>query len=316
MSTEITRIRVGEFAFGRPSNAYLLRNGPEAVLIDTGVGNQGGFENLRDGFAELDVGLEDLTHVLLTHWHADHAGLSGRLQAATGVPVHIHEADAPMVQRDEPIYDELSERQLDLMATWGVPKPKRDAVVELLDDPTQIHGRPADVEPFGADRTFEFGPLRIESRETPGHTAGHSTYLLRDGSDTVAFVGDTMLPELTPNIGGSDIRMNRPLRQYRTTLRRLQEIDPTTAEPGHKNTIRQPAERCGEILRHHEDRERSILEVVRAAGETTVWDISTTLFDDLDGIEVFNATGEVSAHLEELEANGEIDRGDGRVVAR
>lgn len=314
MTAEITRIRVGDFEFGRPNNAYVVRHGAQAVLIDTGVGNEAAFETLRDGFAPLDVGLDDVTDVLLTHWHADHAGLSGRIQTETGATIHIHEADAPMVQRDEPIHEKMGDKHQTLLREWGVPKPKRDRVVELLEDPAEIHGQPADVEPFSGDRTFEFGDLRIESRPTPGHTAGHSTYVLRQGPRTLAFVGDTILPKLTPNIGGSDVTLERPLQQYRRSLDRLKEVDPTTAKPGHDDTIQAPFERCEEILAHHAERERSVLDIVREAGRISVWDISTVLFDELRGVQIINGTGEVVAHLSELEAEDLISWHDGDVV--
>src|SRR5580765_5792641 len=58
----------------RATSATLIRRGGERVLVDCGEGTQR--QLLRS-----DVGLVDLEHVFLTHFHADHyLGLPGMLK--------------------------------------------------------------------------------------------------------------------------------------------------------------------------------------------------------------------------------------------
>lgn len=315
METDIERIQVGHFEFGRESNAYLLRQGEAAVLIDAGVGNEGAYSALAETVERLDTSLEDLSDVLLTHWHADHAGLAGRLDDEHDVRIHIHERDAEMVRRNADVFDSLRADQRTLLREWRVPEDDAASALALLQDPSRIHGRPADVTTFRDRAEFEFGDLRIRARHTPGHTAGHSSFLLERGSTTCAFVGDTVLPRLTPNIGGTDIRMDRPLDSFRDSIDRLMAMNPDRLYPGHSSVIEHPDERCSELRSHHEQRQEALLERI-GDNSMSVWDLTIRTFDEVTGVDVIQATGEVYAHIVELVHSNEVSYDDGMVTSR
>jgi glyoxylase-like metal-dependent hydrolase (beta-lactamase superfamily II) len=57
------------------SNAYLVDD-DEPVLIDTGSPDE--FKRLSRTLGEHDVAIEDLSLIVLTHGHADHAGTASR----------------------------------------------------------------------------------------------------------------------------------------------------------------------------------------------------------------------------------------------
>jgi glyoxylase-like metal-dependent hydrolase (beta-lactamase superfamily II) len=66
----------------------------------------------------------------------------------------------------------------------------------------------------GRLRAGGFGLMVIHS---PGHIAGHACdeFATEDGRQ--AFIDDTVLPVYTPNVGGSDCRLDNP---YPSTSRR------------------------------------------------------------------------------------------------
>lgn len=83
-----------------PGQAYLLRWGSRVLLVDTGRLGEGPAvaAALRDWGLDRDA----LTHVVLTHWHADHAGSAAEIGAWPGVQVLAHRADAPVVRGERP----------------------------------------------------------------------------------------------------------------------------------------------------------------------------------------------------------------------
>jgi glyoxylase-like metal-dependent hydrolase (beta-lactamase superfamily II) len=72
------------------TNCLLVRNGRDVVLIDTGIGDKNdakfrsiygleeGAIRLPESLAALGVGVEDVTHVILSHLHFDHCGWNTR----------------------------------------------------------------------------------------------------------------------------------------------------------------------------------------------------------------------------------------------
>jgi hydroxyacylglutathione hydrolase len=87
-----------------------------------------------------------LTHILVTHHHADHTAGIEPLKAETKCTVIGPKAEAGKI------------KGLDRTVAEG------DA--------------------------FDFGGVRVEVLDTPGHTAGHISYVVR--SENVGFVGDTL----------------------------------------------------------------------------------------------------------------------------
>ena len=78
-----------------PGQAYLLRQGDEVILIDTGIAGEA--DNIAK--ALLDWGLEPsaLTHVLLTHWHPDHVGSAAELRSWPSVKIWAGRPDADII---------------------------------------------------------------------------------------------------------------------------------------------------------------------------------------------------------------------------
>ncbi len=60
-------------------NVYLLEDGEELTLVDTGVKSAECREALKAALSHPDIESYQLTKVIVTHFHPDHIGLAGEL---------------------------------------------------------------------------------------------------------------------------------------------------------------------------------------------------------------------------------------------
>jgi glyoxylase-like metal-dependent hydrolase (beta-lactamase superfamily II) len=162
--------------------------------------------------------------------------------------------------------------------------------------------------------TLTVGGKRLQVVHAPGHTAGHCLFELDGGEE--AFAGDALLPEYTPNVGGADVRLDRPLERYLRTLRSIADADYRRVWPGHRDPIDDPTGRAREIIRHHEERAYRVLDALGRLGPCSVWAVSADLFGELSGIHILHGPGECYAHLEHLEADGlvTVENGEYRLT--
>lgn len=310
----VHRIQLDNALFEGRNAIYLFgadRDGP-TTLVDTGVATASVREALRDGLAAAGIAAEDLDRVLLTHYHADHAGLAGTLQAESDATVHVHRADAPMVAREEGSWQALRDRHLSAFEAWGMPDEERDELLAFLDAHDDIAGDPVDVEPFEDGATFEAGSTTLEAVHLPGHAMGLCGFEGEIDGETALLSGDALLPKYTPNVGGADVRAENPLAKYLDSLARIVDADYDRAYPGHRDPIEDPTERARTIHRHHRDRTERVIEVLREHGSADAWSVSAHLFGDLQNIHVLHGPGEAAAHLEHLAVHGLVERSEGQ----
>lgn len=182
--------------------AYLIPHANGAVLVESGPGST--LPGLQAGLAAHGLTPADITDVLLTHIHLDHAGAAGWL-ARQGARVHVHPVGAPHLLNPEKLLASAGRVYGDKMhALWGdflaVPED-RLAVVE-------------------DNQVVEIEELRFRALDTPGHASHHYAYIL----DDLIFSGDVAGVRLG---GIRHLRMPMPppefnLEQWRASLLRLQ----------------------------------------------------------------------------------------------
>jgi hydroxyacylglutathione hydrolase len=306
-------------------------DGP-VTLVDTGIATADVRADLEDGLANAGVAVGDVEQVLLSHWHEDHAGLAGWIQGKSGATVRAHAADAPLIGGDAGAREEMQARQRELFDEWGMPDGPREELLEFMSSFDDARGDPADVTPFESGERFRAGEREIEALHLPGHAAGLSGFVVgadgngpnTDGTDSEGtgrtdgggtgwenredrggglFSGDALLPRYTPNVGGADVRVDRPLGKYLQTLTRIAERDFSVAWPGHRDRIADPSGRAREIAVHHRERTERVVEIIREHGPTDAWTVSAHLFGDLSAIHILHGPGEAYAHLDHLTGN-------------
>lgn len=297
-------LKLGNAEFEGRNNAYLLQHTDETTLIDTGIATAETDQQLRDHLATHGHDFSDIDTIILTHWHPDHTGLAGTIQHESGATVYVHEADAPIVQQDETAIKRMQALQRERFDEWGMPAEKRNELLKRLDGSDAIAGDPVSVETITDGENLEIGASETQLRvlHAPGHSAGLCCFEFDGANDSAeAFVGDALLPVYTPNVGGADVRVDRPLERYLDTLRTISERGYSRVWPGHRDVIDNPAERAQFIIDHHRERAERVSRVLAEHGPANAWEVSAHLFGDLEGIHVMHGPGEAYAHLDHLE---------------
>jgi glyoxylase-like metal-dependent hydrolase (beta-lactamase superfamily II) len=144
-------------------NCWVLRDEHGVTLIDTGMARRG----LIPKLGRLGIAPGDVTRVLLTHGHADHAGGIAGLQRAGAQPtIEVGEGDLATVrgQQDQPTSDS---------STRSGRLFNRLPPVGPLSAPLE-HPDAAALQP--GDRLPSAGGLEVVA--TPGHTPGHLAFHL------------------------------------------------------------------------------------------------------------------------------------------
>jgi glyoxylase-like metal-dependent hydrolase (beta-lactamase superfamily II) len=148
--------------------SYLIRHSGGAVLIECGPGST--LASLEAGLAREGLSLRDVTHVLITHIHLDHAGAAGRL-SQLGAQVIVHPNGAPHMLNPEKLIASATRIYKDRMQTlWGEFLPVEEKQLKVPKDAQEI----------------VIGNLHFVVMDTPGHAEHHYCYLFED----VCFTGD------------------------------------------------------------------------------------------------------------------------------
>jgi glyoxylase-like metal-dependent hydrolase (beta-lactamase superfamily II) len=179
---------------GAVSNAYLWQWSEGLTLIDTGV--PGSAHAILGAIAAIGAHPEDVTEIVLTHFHADHTGSVAELARRTGASVLAHRADAVIIRGHQPpVPPDLTELERPLaealfgdLSTLPGPQPPPVDVTREVDD---------------GDATAGGGTIV----GVPGHTPGSVALLVPQLG--VLFTGDTIASyEGAPILGPFNI--NRP----------------------------------------------------------------------------------------------------------
>lgn len=298
------KVQLENVEFEGDNNVYILSGDGETALIDTGVSTPGTRDELEHGLNQHGLGFMDIDMVFLTHWHADHAGLAGYIQRLSGADVYIHEEDEALVRQDEGEWSRMQDLQSKYFREWGMPGDQRDELTAFLDGASEVMGEPVDVEGFQDGDRFQVGDVLLEALHTPGHTSGLTCFITEDGG---VYSGDALLPVYTPNVGGADVRTEKPLEKYIASLNKIVTHDFSLAWPGHRGTIREPEARALDIIAHHRERSRKIIQVLEEYGELSAWSVGSHLFGELESIHIMHGPGESYAHLEHMESIGVVE---------
>ncbi len=179
--------------------AYLIKTNGANVLVESGPATT--LPTLEAGLAANEVGLEDLTHIVVSHIHLDHSGAVGQIVSRNPqVRVLVHEVGAPHLIDPHRLWRSAARIYGDDMERlWGAALPV----------PTE------QVIPLTDDARFRLGDRDFRVRWTAGH-ASHHLVLLDEQTGTL-FTGD---------VGGVHI----PNTSYTTTPIPPPEVNPPAWE--------------------------------------------------------------------------------------
>ena len=148
--------------------SYLIPHSQGLILIESGPGST--LSGLEKHLLEYGYTFTDVTHVLLTHIHLDHAGAAGWL-ARQGAQIFVHEVGAPHMLNPEKLIKSATRIYGDLMdALWGEFLPVPEEKLTILT----------------GDGEFEIQGLPFYYLDTPGHAYHHLAYIF----ENTCFSGD------------------------------------------------------------------------------------------------------------------------------
>lgn len=160
-------------------NTLLLGSGKDIVLIDSGCGSLFGPTTGKAiiNLARAGVQPTDVTAVVITHAHGDHVG---GLLDAKGSPVFPNAQH--YVHKDELAF--WTAPNPDLSKSSAAPEMKKNLVAIAAKTFAALRGK---LEPF------ENGERIIEGLEVvaaPGHTPGHSAFVIGSGKQQLFYITD------------------------------------------------------------------------------------------------------------------------------
>ncbi len=222
------------------TNCLLLEDGTNRVLIECGYGEKWEEKERRifalesrtviDALAEISIDPADLTHIILTHLHFDHAGALTRWNAARDAVPTFPNATI-FVQRTE-WNDALANRST-------MTRTYLRSHLDPIEDRVELVDREADVLPG------------IRVMPMPGHTWGQQAVFFNDEAGIVCFPGDVMP---TVNHAGLAFSMGYDMEPYTNMHSKQRLLDRALLEgwrvvldhePGHAVvSVAREGERC------------------------------------------------------------------------
>lgn len=197
--------------------------------------------------AALDAALEGLkvTHVLLTHHHADHSPLAAPLAEKHGCKVYGKSLRASQSGKGENPLEAGNDSSF-------------NPDIEIND---------GDII-SGKDWT-------IEALHTPGHTSNHICYALRE--ENLLFSGDHIMGWSTSVVSPPDGDMG----DYLESLQRVLECNFDTIWPTHGPAITEVRTFVQAYIDHRHKREAQILKAIES-GKNNIMDMVAAMYVDVD----------------------------------
>ncbi len=218
LTKDICLVGGGNSGFGLSApldcHIYVIDGGSEAAIVDAGMGGKyGATAQILTNIEGDGVEIGKISTLLLTHYHADHAGGAADFRDRLGLDV----VGSPLTTATLAIGDE---EQISLPFAKQSGFYPADYVFE------PCPGRGTLTE--GA--MFQVGELTVTVYETPGHSDGHVSLLVTGGDRTYLIGGDLVF------FGGTIIAQNIPdcsIQNYSASTLKMAEVEFDAFLPGH-----------------------------------------------------------------------------------
>jgi hydroxyacylglutathione hydrolase len=218
LTPDVSLIGGGNFGFNLSArldcHIYLINGGDELAIVDAGMGGPYGATDTILANIEADgYDLTKVKYLLLTHYHADHAGGSADFRDQLGLTV----LGSPLAAHTLSIGDE---------EIISLPFAKSSGFY-----PADYVFRACPAEGAFVDgKSFMVGRLKVTPFDTPGHSAGHVSFLVEGGERTYLIAGDLVF------FGGTIIAQNIPdcsIQEYAKSCLKIADVPFDALLPGH-----------------------------------------------------------------------------------
>jgi glyoxylase-like metal-dependent hydrolase (beta-lactamase superfamily II) len=192
-------------------HVYVIDGGDELAMIDAGFGP--GRDEILDLMRADGLDPARVSRIFVTHYHADHAGGSAGMVAATGAELWAPEEAADTIRVADADRIGLTWAQ-----SFGFYPP------DYRWEPCEVaHG-------FVDGERMQVGELELEAVSTPGHCDGHYVLRLQGRQRSYLFASDLAF------WGGAIILQNVPdsnLQLYAESMNRAAALEFDALLPGH-----------------------------------------------------------------------------------
>ncbi|MES9881843.1 MAG: MBL fold metallo-hydrolase [Sedimenticola sp.] len=229
-----------EAYYQRPKLAccYLVREGDEAAIIDTGTAYT--VPHIMELLAHYGLSRDQVKYVIPTHVHLDHAGGAGQLmEQLPSAQLVIHPNGARHMINPEKLI-------AGTIGVYGEAQFKQD-YGEILPIPEERVLQADD------GLSISLGGRQLVCIDTPGHARHHFT--LWDEQSKGLFTGDTFgiaYPELNTERGHFALLPSTPIdfdpERWQETLKRLMSYQPERVYLTHYCMAEQPADLAKALL--------------------------------------------------------------------
>ncbi|UCD82042.1 MAG: MBL fold metallo-hydrolase [Desulfobacterales bacterium] len=286
-------------------NSYLIKDSDRSMIIDTGLNRRECLVAMQAGLNKVGIDLKK-ADIFVTHLHADHFGLVGKLATET---TNVY----------------FSRPEKELMESWegfgamiayagrnGFPENELRAALDK--HPGAKYGSEwiPELKVLEDGDVIHAGDYHFTCVTTPGHTMGHTC--LYEPAQKFLVAGDHILIDITPNIQCWSNEQN-PLKLYLASLDKVSGLQIDLVLPGHRRLIREPENRIAELKAHHRRRLDEVLSILEGKSMTAfevasrmTWDLKCDDWNDFPVAQRWFATGEAISHLRYLEEEGGVRR--------
>ncbi len=283
-------------------SAYLVEGDDGWTLIDTGFDYGEGKAAWEAGARSLGFSLkQDVSRIIVTHFHPDHLGAARWLQETSGAPVYmlgseIQNARAVWENRD-------TSRFVQHPVRHGMDRETTERATASMRTSLALPDKMVALE---EGEELPLGPGMARVVRAPGH-ADHQV-VLHDEGRRILFAADHILLKITPNVGLWPETAPDPLHRYEESLSSMRDLPVELVLPGHGPIFHDLAGRVDELLAHHEERLGEMRREIEA-GPKTPFEVSRKVFRY--GLSIYErcfALAETLAHLDHLVLQGRAER--------
>uniref|UniRef100_M4BIL0 Metallo-beta-lactamase domain-containing protein n=1 Tax=Hyaloperonospora arabidopsidis (strain Emoy2) TaxID=559515 RepID=M4BIL0_HYAAE len=262
------------------TNVYVVGTGPSRLLIDASDGNYTFVKRLMHVCER--HGVREISDLLVTHGHLDHAG--GMLQLRQRFP-------KMKVWKYLPVEGKQGDGD-------------GDRRLRLKND----ESRRLEIRPLVDKQQFKVpGDGVLTTMYTPGHCNDHVCFMLdgvKDLEAPVLFSGDCVL--------GVGSCMFDSLGDLMTSLAKLSGCGAATIYPGHGPVVNDAPTKICEYLAHRQQREDEVLDVLKRHGGRlrgmSLPEILDSIYKSLPYVLRLSARKAIDKHLQKLLAENRIQQ--------
>jgi glyoxylase-like metal-dependent hydrolase (beta-lactamase superfamily II) len=257
-------------------NAWAVASGHGIVLFDCGMHEPGSLAHLERAMDQVNLRLEHVRLLVITHAHVDHWGQAATIVEQAGCPVWMHpnHAHATAASADP---EAVLQQRIEIARSAGVPAaPLAEWESRRREGPTGIAGPVTPDRPLlpGVEVRTDLGAWLV--LETPGHAPSH--VCLFQPERRVLISGDHLLGRISLyyDYGWSP----DPVGEFLASLDVVEAYGPRLCLPGHGRTFADVGAHIDANRALVADRLERLLGALRERGPLTAFEVFPAAYDE------------------------------------